>query len=1734
MIPAGGSSASSLLVQLLLYLALLLPLLLVVYLMFLIYCPPIRSMDSAGSHRESGVSPFADSSDSSSPPPVSTDHVPLDVLFESTSGGINDFFLPSNADAQIGLSRVAVDPDSDDEVETIPDSTASPPRSRRKHRGVRSDDSLWDKPVEDFFSSESESDDDMATYIPPLPYGAFKDWEMVYPIRASLLERMLRHRLTVPPSYCRDIVVAGSVIQTIQAGLRESYECLASVPMPTLQGNSEGKIIRRGVRELQQHINNRGAPDRRQKPTCFDVRSSGGHFRKDCPRMEESTTEPLGIEIIAGFPIFLAHDTTNEIGKSEKKRLEDVLNSFKYFPKVFSENLGSSSTSTSGFQLILYLVLHLLARVLLSNFGAFAELKELSVHLIPKVQLRNIVIDSEGIHVDPAKIESIKDWTSHHMSPAEIHQFLGSNIKGIRIVGTTKRYTEWKWDKHTMDFVTKLPKSVSRLDYNWGVRLTDSLKSAIFTPLRETIIWINCRLVPKGGWSRAWDTPSQSIVIGPEICIQFLESGVKGMIKVLALERGRTFGKRREGLNLDGLHLDDKLHFVEEPVEIVGREVKRLKRSRIPLLKVRWNSKGEVLEYTFGRVKTKFKKEYHILSTKTTRSSRSALTQDDHNKLAYLGRETGCEDFTDILSYLDHSPLRYALTHDPPVVFDSLVKQFWATATVRPNAAGSHDLVATIDGREVVVTESLIRAQLQLDDANGIFDMQIDDILAGMGAIGYPTDRTLTFLKHHLSPQWRFLVHTLMHCLSPKAGSWNQFPSSIATALICLSTANAFDTPMLAIAAAGDAADEDNAAAHAAAGSTAEAHPEPHSPPVSPVREPTPERQPETEWVVPNPVSPLTDWRPWPSVPTHSPTRGPTPEPASPPTPPAQTFIFEEPLVFGPEPRPAGYVDPDVLEPIIFGPQPKPSDFVDPDLEEPVIFGPPPRPDNYIEPADIDNLVSMEDDTIHGGFHQESPVGPDDAPTPTADAAGRAEDPTLLTSLSAKLDRNTCISVKEVESTVKQLKTARLVGEPLLTEGMLDIQDDVDLRIITYGSEALGHDQTVVQSEDMEELGRGGAFAQFHAPLSAAVLPQAAISESAGPSIVADKGKAPMPELDIPAEFLAEDAQARKRLEEEQASERLVHSGVHAHNWYYHDESVKYNYFDPWLLISEPPSKRQRVERASSQPSHVPAATTLLLVIMYSAGGSSFHPAGSAPPLSGSDAPTSVGGVFGVPDSTVSASAAMDSAGSHRESGVSPFADSTDSSSPSPVSTDHIPIDVLFESTSGGLAEFFLDSDEDEQIGMSRVAADPDSDDEVLAEIIFRGQSISGHGVVVVDQLPDDEIVDPRVKVETVSDYASSPPRSRRKHIGVRGDDILWDRPVEDFFSSESESDEDMENYIPPLPYGGFKDWEIVSCPLRNISYHVYHQENRRQKCFTYLKELLPHVYREDLLLLRRRMNRYFRLNPDVDVGLDLWRDVNLLCQSLHSDDVEDFWRTQDEWVVSSWKLYPKSSVHVLDLTNGKTVYMFVDKFYPIRATLLERMLRHRLTVPPSYCRDVVVAGSYSDDSCGFRESMSLFLHCSIACTARQMVFSSPWLTAKKESGSPLQTALVCLLKSVDSCKDVSNPLYGCDGLPKTVRLLFFDDATSVDAAVLDVAAPDSAACLLAAGYIVSAGISVAAGSAVLAVFINICYLLCFCCHSILLLREDLSRNLELTKSKPSLGEDCWELLKTTKCRFCC
>nr|GEW88134.1 putative reverse transcriptase domain-containing protein [Tanacetum cinerariifolium] len=74
---------------------------------------------------------------------------------------------------------------------------------------------------------------------------------------------------------------------------------------------------------------------------------------------------------------------------------------------------------------------------------------------------------------------------------------------------------------------------------------------------------------------------------------------------------------------LEGIHVDDILQFVEEPIEIMEWEIKRIKRSRIPLVKVYWNSRRGP-EFTWER-KDSFKQKYPQLfinwaSSSTTRS----------------------------------------------------------------------------------------------------------------------------------------------------------------------------------------------------------------------------------------------------------------------------------------------------------------------------------------------------------------------------------------------------------------------------------------------------------------------------------------------------------------------------------------------------------------------------------------------------------------------------------------------------------------------------------------------------------------------------------------------------------------------------------------------------------------------------------------------------------------------------------------------------------------------------------------------------------------------------------------------------------------------------------------------------------------------------------------------------------------------------------------------------------
>lgn len=155
----------------------------------------------------------------------------------------------------------------------------------------------------------------------------------------------------------------------------------------------------------------------------------------------------------------------------------------------------------------------------------------------------------------------------------------------------------------------------------------------------------------------------------------------------------------------------------------------------------------------------------------------------DHNKVAFLSKTKDHELYDSMVEFLLRSKIHYALTHSPNVIYESLLKQFWASA----RKSSDTEIVATVEGNECVVTESLIRTKLKLDDENGVFHSNTEVILAGLREAGYKSTETTKWLKNQFCPKWRFLVHTLLQCISNKSGGWVQFSTQLGCGIVCLS-----------------------------------------------------------------------------------------------------------------------------------------------------------------------------------------------------------------------------------------------------------------------------------------------------------------------------------------------------------------------------------------------------------------------------------------------------------------------------------------------------------------------------------------------------------------------------------------------------------------------------------------------------------------------------------------------------------------------------------------------------------------------------------------------------------------------------------------------------------------------------------------------------------------------------------------------------------------------------------
>nr|GEY61435.1 putative reverse transcriptase domain-containing protein [Tanacetum cinerariifolium] len=357
---------------------------------------------------------------------------------------------------------------------------------------------------------------------------------------------------------------------------------------------------------------------------------------------------------------------------------------------------------------------------------------------LESVQFLGHVIDSEGIHVDPAKIAAIKNWATP-MTPTEVRQFLGLAgyyrrfIEGFSLISKpltklTQKNKKFEWETETKeafqtlkqklccapilalpegsdDFVRRWIELLS--DYDCEIRyhpgkanvVADSLSQKEREPIRvKALVVTVCpslhdqicnaqskemekknvkaenlgRLIkpifeirPDGMrdskfTSRFWRSLQEALgtrldmstAYHPETdgqserTIQTLEDMLRACVidfgeRIVPVAYKLELPRELQGFHntfhvsnlkkclsdeslsipLDEVQLDDKLHFIEEPAEIMDRKVKRLKQSHIPIVKVRWNShRGP--EYTWER-EDQMKSKYPYLFTTNLRMNQS-------------------------------------------------------------------------------------------------------------------------------------------------------------------------------------------------------------------------------------------------------------------------------------------------------------------------------------------------------------------------------------------------------------------------------------------------------------------------------------------------------------------------------------------------------------------------------------------------------------------------------------------------------------------------------------------------------------------------------------------------------------------------------------------------------------------------------------------------------------------------------------------------------------------------------------------------------------------------------------------------------------------------------------------------------------------------------------------------------------------------------------------------------
>ncbi|GJT13043.1 putative ribonuclease H-like domain-containing protein [Tanacetum coccineum] len=952
----------------------------------------------------------------------------------------------------------------------------------------------------------------------------------------------------------------------------------------------------------------------------------------------------------------------------------------------------------------------------------------------------------------------------------------------------------------------------------------------------------------------------------------------------------------------------------------------------------------------------------------STASIAAPRYKDEHNKVGYLQKHKGSDDYYQILDFLGASHIRSPKLGPPAIL-------------------------ATIDETLYTITEDSVRGQLQLADDGGIDDLPIADIYSGMDNLGYVTKCKLTFYKNKFLPQWRFLVHTILHCLSTKSGSWDQFGSSIAVALICLSDRRKFNWSSYIFK--GMVSNIGNAKKFLMYPRFLQT--------ILAI---------ETSNTRPYKVFKLSsklfanmklnfEGQPMPLLAAMLSQAGEGAGVVA----PAVPQVIPEPIT---EPMPATDQPQDHLS---APPRQQPSDPIAPVFEH----GQSSDPDiaSFSQVRETNDAPStstnVEDEPLGGSFHASPPRS-----TPVSHAghtSGGTEDPITLTALSSvvstlvqkvnsletELKAHKKLFKDVVGKLVKQVKAMEVKLKTKKRKVVLSDSDkedggeqDVDLDALhALANAAVTVDSTkspggpssnpAACSNDPTSDGPTTAVPTSDVPTTdvptdvpSGVAPTGPSTVSPGSTTVPTSSSIPVAEP-IPARSGSTTATPSSSVRDARKGKSVAVEEPTPTQ----DKQMSQDF-----EMTEDQRKRQQ-EVLASAANYSDAAWDIILARLQ-----------ANPDLS-----STIFGVDFTDDDFATRMVALvnsrrkelaeQRAQERRDRPMTPaqlrqyMRTYVKNQGPAVYTTGWTMAQVRKLSPEQLQEEFdkiqravaFTRGLKRDGSPMTRASSKKLKTGDVEVDVEAPSHSVPQE---VEGEAPSQDVsreeVDapshsqniPEAQVEVPSqeptaedvptaqqtDSSLKKVGTKKKILGRKGVHTSQstipieegDPDVEHKLCIKYASDEDSASDCDtPVHLYAVVDWELLPTGLGSIN-AIYRLDNSR-KYFTSLREILHLVTRADLMTIYGRVMTFYQDKKAEGVGLVLWGDLQILMDSPEVNDGSAFWKNQHTWSIQNWKLYSFSGVHVLETVSGLVIHMFVDKKYPLSINLIERMLDHQLEI---------------------------------------------------------------------------------------------------------------------------------------------------------------------------------------------